>query len=251
LPGIVFILVLSASTDAGTAQLKPVVDKSECVILLHGLARTAASMNRIEQALIAQGYTVSNLDYPSTQFRIEKLVDQNLKPVIDRLREHKDCQVLHFVTHSMGGILVRYYLKHNTLPQLGKIVMISPPNKGSELVDKLGGLPIFKWLNGPAGAQLGTALDSLPNTLGAVNYDVGVIAGNGSLNPLYSCLIPGDDDGKVSVSRARLDGMNAFVVVPNSHTFIVRNHTVIDLVMDYLARGAQGWESESAYKSPD
>jgi hypothetical protein len=137
----------------------------------------------------------------------------------------------------MGGILVRYYLVHHSLDELGHVVMLSPPNKGSEVVDKLGTFPGFFSLNGPAGQQLSTSDSSLPNTLGSVNYPVGVITGNKSINLILSMLIPGDDDGKVSIERAKLDGMSDFLVVPNTHPMIMRSDDVIKQTIYFLQRG--------------
>ncbi|MBN1378224.1 MAG: alpha/beta fold hydrolase [Gammaproteobacteria bacterium] len=234
-----FILILFSCispVSAETVFIAGSTAEAECVVLLHGLARSAGSMKRLQRALSNEHFAVLNIDYPSTRFPIETLVDQYIKPVVE-----KECppqsHAIHFVTHSMGGILVRYYLSHYQLPKLDRVVMISPPNQGSELVDTLGDFFIFKWLNGSAGAQLGTSKDSLPNQLGPVDFDLAVITGNRSFNPFYSYLISGDDDGKVAVERTQIDGMRAFKMVPRTHTFIVRNNTVIRLVIDYLKEG--------------
>ena len=194
-------------------------------------------MKRMQRQLMKEGFVVENIDYPSTRHKIEVLVTSYVKPKVEAFKKREFCRTLHFVTHSMGGILVRYYLKHFNLPELGRIVMISPPNKGSELVDKLSGFFIFRWVNGPAGRQLGTGAQSMPNSLGPARYDVAIIAGNRSLNPFYSYLIPGKDDGKVAIDRARLEGMKAFTIVPKSHTFIAGSRTVINLVTGYLKDG--------------
>ena len=144
---------------------------------------------------------------------------------------------INFVTHSMGGILVRYYLKDNALPNLKNTVMLAPPNAGSEIVDALGGWHIFRWINGPAGTQLGTAKGNLPSSLGAVTYSVGVIAGSYSYNPLLSQIIPGADDGKVAVSKTRVAGMSDHIVLPVSHPFIMNNSEVIKQTLYFLDNG--------------
>lgn len=234
---LVLLLSFHPPLTAKTVFIPASAGETDCVVLLHGLARSAASMKRLQRALSAHGYAVLNVDYPSTDYTVETLVERYLRSEVEKLIGQSTCSSIHFVTHSMGGILVRYYLKYFKFAKLGRVVMISPPNQGSELVDKLGDFFPFRWLNGPAGAQLGTGENSLPKRLGPVDYDVAVIAGNGSLNPFYSYLIPGDDDGKVAVSRAEVEGMRAFKVVPKSHTFIVRNHTVINLVLSYLKSG--------------
>jgi hypothetical protein len=137
----------------------------------------------------------------------------------------------------MGGILVRYYLEHNEMPRLGRVVMLSPPNKGSEIVDKLGDTRIFKWINGPAGGQLGTDENSLPRSFGVPNYEVGIITGDKTINPVLSLLIPGKDDGKVSIENAKLTGMKDFLIVHKTHPFIMNDDKVLQQVEAFIENG--------------
>ena len=204
-------------------------------MLLHGLARTSRSMNALADDLDEAGYAVVNLDYDSTKADIETLARTEVGPAIETLAAGHER--IHFVTHSMGGIVLRQYLSEHELPQLGRVVMLAPPNQGSELVDRLGGLAPFAWINGPAGMELSTGAQALPRRLGAVDYPVGVIAGTASFNPLYSYLIPGADDGKVSVARTRLEGMSDFIEVHASHTWIMRNDRVAEQVLQFLRDG--------------
>lgn len=215
----------------------PVIAASECVILLHGLARTSKSMNKLAESLDSVNYHVVNIDYPSRKKTIEELAPQAIN---DGLNE---CNVdsitrIHFVTHSMGGILIRYYLQRNTIAALGHVVMLAPPNQGSEVVDQLTKVPGFKWFNGPAGLQLGTDQHSVPKNLGSVDYSVGIIAGTKTFNPILSQFLPNPDDGKVSLVSTQLDGMTDFLSVEVSHPFIMRNDEVIKQVINYLATGS-------------
>jgi len=205
----------------------------DTVILLHGLNRTHHSFSKMEYSLKENDYNVINVNYPSQHFTVEELVKQYITPVIHACE--KECKTkIHFVTHSMGGILLRYYLQFNSLQCLGNVVMLGPPNQGSEVVDKLKNVPGFKMINGPAGQQLGTTSSSIPQQLGPVNYPVGVITGNRSINPILSCIIPGKDDGKVSLKRARVEGMTDFLVVPYTHTMIMRRRYVIEQTRHFL-----------------
>ncbi len=212
---------------------KPDKNINECVILLHGLARSAHSMDRMAQRLTEQGYQVLNIDYPSRAYPIEQLAEQTIS---DALAKCEGMRVS-FVTHSMGGILVRQFLSKHSIKNLNKVVMLGPPNKGSEVVDKLGNLPGFHLLNGDAGLQLGTGALSVPNQLGKANFDVGIIAGTQSINLLLSSLIPDTDDGKVSVESTKVEGMNDHIEMPTTHVFMMRNDAVIDQVICYLKQG--------------
>lgn len=176
------------------------------------------------------------MDYPSRTAPVERLSEWAIAPAVTAC-QRDGATTIHFVTHSLGGILVRSYLARHTIPELGRVVMLGPPNQGSELVDKLGTLWFFKRINGPAGDELGTEVHSVTCRLGPANFCVGVIAGNRSINWINSCLIPGPDDGKVSVARARLEGMTDFVVVPATHPFLMRNRTVIRQTLAFLQTG--------------
>jgi hypothetical protein len=115
--------------------------------------------------------------------------------------------------------------------------MLGPPNKGSEVVDRLREVPGFHFINGDAGLELGTGEASLPNRLGPANFNLGIIAGTRSVNLILSTLIPGPDDGKVSVGNTQLEGMNDHIEMGVTHTFMMRNAAVIAQVIHYLETG--------------
>lgn len=212
------------------------LEKDELVILLHGLARSQRSMEKIEKALTSDGYKVINLEYPSNKQTIEVLANTVLDTAIQQSKAISQSKI-HFITHSMGGIVVRYYLKLHKLPNLGRVVMISPPNKGTELADNMVDIPFLRKIIGPAGKQLGTDKNSLPQRLGPVDFELGVIAGNKSINPFYSMMLPGPDDGVVPVARTKVEGMSDFLVLPHTHPFITQSKDVIEQVIFFLEYG--------------
>lgn len=225
---LLFLLLLPAVACVGAAP-------GETVILLHGLGRTSWSLWRLEQALQADGYQVINITYPSRENSIEDLTRDYLGPLIARQRA---APRLHFVTHSMGGILLRCYLRDHAVPNLGRVVMLAPPNAGSELADRLKTTWLYRTVDGPAGQQLGTT--GLPSALGpwpAGAGELGIIAGNVSLNPVFSALLPGPNDGKVTVASTRLAGMQDFLIVPYSHTWLAWRSAVIDPIRAFLQSG--------------
>jgi len=207
---------------------------ASCVILLHGLARTSSSMTVMEERLLEQGYHVINDGYPSRDASIEELAEIAIAPAIQICNDYDE---INFVTHSLGGILVRQYLSRHEIPKLKHVVMLGPPNQGSEVVDKLNKIPGFQFINGDAGLQLGTGDLSVPNKLGPANFDVGIIAGTQSINLILSTFIPGVDDGKVSIESTKLEGMNDHLEMATTHTFMMKNKKVLEQVTHYLSNG--------------
>jgi triacylglycerol lipase len=216
--------------------LTEIEKNSEAIVLLHGLKRTRHSMDKAGRVLANYGYKIINVGYPSTEQAVESLALQCIGNAVQEC-EAAEVSRIHFLTHSLGGILVRYYLSVEPIEKLGRVVMLAPPNRGSEIVDKLGGWRLFYLINGPAGLQLGTDHDSLPNRLGRVEFEAGVIAGDKTINPLLSLLFQEANDGKVAVNRTQIEGMRDFIVLPYSHTFIMRRDQVIRQALHFIQQG--------------
>jgi len=209
----------------------------ECVILLHGMARSSASMETMAEAIDVAGFTAINIDYPSRDYPIEELAPMAIGDGLARCAAVGATEKTHFVAHSLGGILVRKYLKDNEIANMGRVVMLGPPNQGSKAVDELGDLPGVDWLNGPAGRQLGKGPQSVPLQLGAADFELGIIAGNRSIDPITSAVLDDPDDGKVSVEDTKLEGMDDFIVVEHSHAFMMRMQEPIELTIQFLKFG--------------
>ncbi len=212
-------------------QVRP----AECVVLIHGLGRTPGAMAPLERDLTARGYVVVNLRYPSTRQSIEAsaaVVGRD----IDQCRA-RHAAPINFVTHSMGAIVLRRYFQDHSIADAGRVVMLAPPNHGSEVVDRHGGRWWYRLATGPAGAELKTGPDSLPNSLRPIPLQVGVIAGTRSHEPWFAGDFRGPNDGKVSVESARLADMTDFITVDASHTFIMNSHVVQDQTARFIATG--------------
>jgi triacylglycerol lipase len=209
---------------------------SECVVLLHGLGRTNKSLNSLENYLKRKNYSVYNINYPSTKLSIEDICSKSIsKPITDISKKY---DTLNFVTHSMGGIVLRYYLQNSNI-KCGKIVMIAPPNQGSELSNQL--KKNVNWLyykiDGPSGQQLGTDSMSIIRRLDKLKYRIGIIAGDKSLEPWFKFYVNGRNDGKVKIEECKLAEMSDFIVLNHTHTFMMNSKDTKFQVYHFLKYG--------------
>lgn len=233
---VLFCCLLKACATQARTEVVATDGSSDCVVLLHGLNRSWRAMRPMAEALQEAGFSTTNVDYPSQSGKIEEIA-----PVAVGLGLH-DCREtgatrIHFVTHSLGGILLRYQNKQDPIPDLGRVVMLAPPNQGSEIIDKTRDWPGFEMFTGDAGAELGTDADSMPSRLGPVDFELGVIAGTGTINVFGSAMLPNPDDGKVSVASTKVGGMDDFLLVGNSHRYITRSDVVIRNTESFLRNG--------------
>jgi hypothetical protein len=205
------------------------------VVLLHGLARGHGSMSKLGAYLRREGFETWSRTYPSRRHSISYLASELSDELVERAGDRPLCAV----THSMGGIVVR----HLQDPRLrwNRIVMLAPPNQGSQLAGAIVRNPLFRWFYGPAGAELADAT-SWPAPPGPF----AVIAGTRSLalTNLTSWTVgrlfpPGTkNDGTVAVDETRLAGMTHFAEVDATHTWIMNAPVVRRLVLGYLRDGA-------------
>jgi triacylglycerol lipase len=194
-------------------------------------------MEPMAEALEDAGFVAVNIDYPSREHPIEDLAPMAIGEGLLQCEAAGATDKTHFVAHSLGGILVRKYLKDKEIENLGRVVMLGPPNQGSKAVDELRDVPGVDWVNGPAGRQLGKGTDSVPLALGPADFELGVIAGNRTIDPITSAVLDNPDDGKVSVEDTKLEGMDDFIIVEHSHAFMMSLEEPIKLTIRFLNSG--------------
>lgn len=208
-----------------------------CVVMIHGLARTHTSMAKLARALKLHNYQVVNKNYPSSRKTIVDIANEDIPLMVDAcLTAHPDN--IYFVTHSMGGVILRKYLQTHSLPSSTRIVMLAPPNHGSPWANSFHNNVLFKMITGPAGQELTSEKTSLLNRLNnSLPYQVGIIAGNFSFLPVMKWFFHEDNDGKVTVSSTKLVKMKDFIVLPVSHTFMMNNALVEKQVLHFFEYG--------------
>ncbi len=220
---------------AGTPRAVSDRSDSDCVVLLHGLAESPLTMAAVEAALRSGGYTVANIAYPSTSEPIEALMTRYVEPLFDQFREAKR---LHFVTHSLGGVLLHSALSARLPANLGRVVMTAPGLKGSEALEVYRRSWLFRMLFGPAASQSGTGQDAFARVLDQqARYPLGVIAGCVSLDPVANLVVPWPHDGKISVARTRIQGMADHIVLMTPHDLTASDPVAIAQILHFLAHG--------------
>jgi len=190
----------------------------------------------MQAALEASGFATLNLDYASRRNPLEMLAD-DIHSAIAGFATGVDGS-LHFVCHSMGGLLARVYLARYRPQRLGRVVMLGTPNGGSEIADRLKNFSAYRAFFGPAGQQLGTQRDAAVDAiLPPVDYPVGIIAGNRSIYLLVSAFLPKPHDGRVSVANTKLDGMADHIEIATSHPWLARNSGAVAQTIAFLRDG--------------
>ncbi|NEI34130.1 alpha/beta fold hydrolase [Rhizobium leguminosarum] len=210
----------------------------DTVLLFHGIARTKKSMTKLAGFLSGHGYRIVNVGYPSTKSSISDLIDI-IRPEIDGAAKEAGDGRVHFVGYSMGGLIIRAFLTRYRPANLGRVVMVGTPNNGSQIADFLKNWPLYRKVYGPAGQQLITDQTAMTELFGTVDYELGIIAGNRTIDPVSSLIIGlgVPNDGKVSVESTCLDGASAHIVIPANHTFLPVNKTMWSQTLSFLQDG--------------
>ncbi len=192
-------------------------------------------MSDLAKYLTDNNYDVINLDYPSTDYNLYELSQKLKKEISLHISENKK---VNFIGYSMGGLLVRIILNDQKYKNMGKVVQLAPPNQGSEVADLVQNNFLYKKIYGPAGAQLITNQEKIKDLLqDNIDYELGIIAGNFSIDPISSAIIPGEDDGKVSVAATKLKNMKDHITVNASHSFFPSNSKVQKQTLYFLQNG--------------
>lgn len=215
-------------------ETSPVPGEGESVVLVHGLGRSPASMAILAQRLKWAGYRVEFVGYESLTAPFSEQVATLAAAVKECCTESPR---VHFVGHSLGGLVIRGYLAEDRPPRLGRVVLLTPPSGGSHFVEWLGDVPLAVDALGPVGSALGTDSTDLPATLPPPNYDIGIIAGTRSIQPIGSIAIPGPDDGIVSVEQTRIEGVPV-LLLPRSHFMIMNSRHTASAVIRFLRTGS-------------
>ena len=209
----------------------------ERVVILHGIGRTSLSMAKVARIFRHAGYKEDNLGYNSTRDVLRTIIDD----VYNRIRHYSDDEntQVHFVCYSLGCLVTRGIIEQHRPANLGRVVMLGPPNQGSELADYLKDHAVSNWLFGPVLPQLGTAnRHMLEKLIGAdADYELGIIAGRNALDPIGAAIIPDADDGRVPVERTKLHGMKEHLVVNANHTTLIINDAVIAQALHFIRNG--------------
>jgi pimeloyl-ACP methyl ester carboxylesterase len=207
----------------------------EHIVLLHGLARGPWSMWVLARRLEKAGFSTHNLRYPARPRSLEQVESAVAEQLSARGLD--DVEHLHWVTYSLGGLIARSFLAAAGERHRGRLVMLATPNHGSEIVDAIGHLGIFRLFFGELATQLGTSLDGLPKRLDVPDTEIGVIAGSRWINPVGRWLLDSEHDGSVTVDSTRIEGMTDHIVVRRTHTFLMNGPEVAREAAHFLRHG--------------
>lgn len=231
---IISILACNFLLASSSSQASELHNDGDYVVILHGIARSGKHMRKLATYLEKNGFDVINLSYPSTSYKIDELTDIIHNEISGRVTKDKP---LHFIGYSMGGLMVRTLINKYPYKNLERVVQLVPPNQGSEVADFVQNFWPYQKIFGPAGQQLITDQTEIKHLFGDVNFELGIIAGNATIDPISSLILPKENDGKVSVESTKLKGMKDHIVVSASHTFFPSNKEVQKQTLRFLKYG--------------
>ncbi len=220
--------------EKAKAEEKAVIVSDDVCLLLHGLGRSKDSMKRMKRSLIKAGYEVYDVNYASLSYKMERLSEQ-LREILTSMQG--DFKEINVVTHSMGGIIARDVLSKNEFENMGRLVMLAPPNQGAKMADWLLGKAPLRYFTGPSGKQLRTDAESFARKAGVPKCEFGVIAGQRKGGKGFNPFISEPDDGLVGVEETKMDGMKDFVVVRATHAFIMSKKETIRQTINFIENG--------------
>jgi len=205
----------------------------EIIVLLHGLGRSNTSMWLLGARLEDAGFYVQRVEYSSLHQSPDEILTEISSQINQCCQKHD--QSVHFVGHSLGGLMVRAYLQNNKVDKLGRVVLLGTPNKGTEAADHFSNSWLMDIL-GPTAKALGTDDKSFPNSLKAPYYPVGIVAGE-VRSELNDPVIPGKDDGLVSVEATKIDAMTDFIIIETGHSMMRYDREVADQTIEFIKSG--------------
>lgn len=210
----------------------------ETVILLHGIIRNHFDMMLLEKRMKKEGYACINIKYPSTKHAIDDLAEQ-INEQLCQNESYTGADKVHFVVHSMGGLITRHILAKHRPHNLGSVIMLGTPNKGSEMADYLDEHKYlaspFHFIFGPSARQLRTNHKHFENEI--IDFPLGIIASDASLNPLGKKIFGAPNDTLVSVDSTKIEGMSDHIIIPCPHALMMYDPRIINQVAFFLKNG--------------
>jgi pimeloyl-ACP methyl ester carboxylesterase len=223
----------NAALDAARETEGLVPRSTHAVVLLHGLWRSKSMYEDFADDLEDAGYEVVTIAYPSTRRAIAAHADQ-IETVLENLEGITEVS---FVTHSLGGIVMREVLSRDAdwkdVRRPVRMVMMGPPNQGSVFARELPKAGIDMVVGASLDELRTISLKDFP----APTIPFAIIAG-GRGEEGYNPLIPGNDDGVVAVTETRLDGASDFLVVEGLHSFLPSNEVAARAALSFLDHGS-------------
>ncbi|NGX55793.1 MAG: hypothetical protein K1060chlam5_00020 [Candidatus Anoxychlamydiales bacterium] len=230
---VLLIIIFNSNIYAKNKMQDPINIKKETVVCIHGFYRSKLNMIIIAKAFRKKGYDVLNYGYPSRKKKIEDLADDLVEKLILISKKNPSSKIS-FVTHSMGGLVLRSAVNKTNCPmqaKIGKAVLLAPPNKGAIIARQLKKYRLARLFFGKkAGRELMNYENFDHLGIFPKEIDVLVIAGNSGINPL----IGKENDGKVAVEETCLSTSHKHIVIKSGHALIAYNKNVIRHAMNFI-----------------